>query len=82
MLAERLACPAFGDSKCAPDVLDDGTPALGAYQFPFEASCRISLSNVRSDTAFLSRAFSCSRSPKQSQRKSLKIDLKSPKASK
>ena len=62
VLSERCARATLGDLEFTPHVLDHGTAARGAYQFPLAASFKISLSNVRSDTARRSRVFSCSSS--------------------
>jgi len=58
MLAQYPTRPTFRDAQIFADKLDTGTTAGGAQKFPLAASVRISLSNVRSDTAFLSRSFS------------------------
>ena len=62
MLSERFGGATLGHLELPPHVLDDGAAAGGAQKFPLAASFRISLSSVRSDTAFLNRAFSCSSS--------------------
>ena len=62
MLAENPAGPPLRHAKLAHHMLDTGTAAGGAYQFPLAASVRMSLSSVRSETARLSRAFSVSSS--------------------
>ena len=62
MLAERPAGAALGDVQPGPDVLDTGAPTRGAQKFPRAASCRISLSRVRSATALRRRWFSVSSS--------------------
>ena len=53
---------ALGDVQHGPDVLDTGAPTRGAQKFPRAASCRISLSRVRSATALRRRWFSVSSS--------------------
>src|SRR5688572_8570776 len=62
MLAERRTGAALGDAQLSSDMLDAGTATRGAWKFPRAASCRISLSSVRSETARRSRLFSVSRS--------------------
>ena len=62
MLAERRTGATLGNRQHAANMLDAGTATRGAQQFPRAASCRISLSSVRSDTARRSRVFSVSRS--------------------
>ena len=61
-LPQNLACPALRNIQCLAYLLDTLPPSGQAYEFPRDASCRISLSRVRSDTALRSRAFSCSSS--------------------
>ena len=61
-LAKHLAGPAFGDAKGLLDLRDTGAAPLGAQKFPRAASCRISLSSVRSATALRRRWFSRSSS--------------------
>jgi len=66
MLAQHTAGAAFGYAKCFTYTTDADTAASGAQKLccaaagadPRAASARISLSKVRSDTAFLSRSFS------------------------
>jgi len=62
MLPERPAGPALGHLHRLHNVLDTGAAARGAQKFPRAASCRISLSSVRSAIALRSRWFSTSRS--------------------
>ena len=62
MLAEHAADPPLGYRQLTPDVVDTSPAARGAQKFPFAASCRISLSSVRSEIARRSRWFSFSRS--------------------
>ena len=61
MLTERPTSAALGDNHRPHDVLDTGASARRAQKFPRDASCKISLSRVRSAMAFRSRAFSVSR---------------------
>ena len=60
VLPERPAGAALGDGQHRPDVLDTGAPTRGAQKFPRAASCRISLSSVRSAMALRKRWFSVS----------------------
>ena len=62
MLPEHAADPPLGHRHHGPDMIDTAPAARGAQKFPREASCRINLSNVRSDTALRNRAFSFSSS--------------------
>src|SRR5664280_477313 len=62
MLAQRPAGPPFGDVQPLTDRGDALASPRGAQKFPRDASCRMSLSRVRSETALRSRAFSRSRS--------------------
>ncbi len=62
VLPERPAGATLGDVQHGPDVLHTGAPTRGAQKFPRAASCRISLSSVRSAIALRSRWFSVSRS--------------------
>ena len=62
MLTECPASPAFGHVHRLHDVLDTRTSARVAQKFPRDASCRFSLSSVRSAIALRSRWFSTSRS--------------------
>jgi hypothetical protein len=64
-LANDLARPALGDAELGADLLNSLPAARGADCFPDNASVRMSLSSVRSDTAFRSRLFSNSRSFKR-----------------
>lgn len=59
MLAQHLAGPTLGNAQLTPDMVNAGPAASGAQKFPRAASVRISLSRVRSETARLSRSFSC-----------------------
>src|SRR4051794_4390589 len=62
VLTERAAGATLGDGQHGPDVLDTGAPTRGAQKFPRAASCRISLSSVRSAIALRRRWFSVSSS--------------------
>ena len=62
VLAERPTGAALGDVPDVRDRLDASAPARGAQKFPRDASCRMSLSSVRSAMALRSRWFSTSRS--------------------
>ena len=62
MLTERLAGPAFRHAKTIDDPVNTRPAARRAQKFPLAASARISLSSVRSETAFLRRRFSFSSS--------------------
>ena len=62
MLAERGTGATLGDGQLPSNVLDASAATRRAQKFPLAASCRISLSSVRSDTARRSRVFSVSRS--------------------
>ena len=62
MLTEGPTGATLGDVQDVDDVLDTGASARGAQKFPRDASCRISLSSVRSAIALRSRWFSVSRS--------------------
>lgn len=62
MLAEHAAYPPLGHIQHRPHLVDAASAPCGAQKFPFAASCRISLSNVRSEIARRSRRFSFSRS--------------------
>ena len=62
MLSERRASATLGDMQFMSDMLDTGTATRGAQKFPRAASCKISLSSVRSEIARLSLAFSVSNS--------------------
>ena len=62
MLTERPAGATLGDSPHRPDVLDTGALTRRAQKFPRAASCRISLSSVRSAMALRRRWFSVSSS--------------------
>jgi hypothetical protein len=50
MLPEHTTDPPLRHFQSEPDIVDAGTAARGAYQFPEAASFRISLSSVRSAT--------------------------------
>ncbi len=58
VLAQHPASTTFRDAQLVADKFDTSSTTGGAQKFPFAASARISLSSVRSDTAFLSRSFS------------------------
>ena len=62
VLTEGPTGAALGDVQDVDDVLDTGASARGAQKFPRDASCRISLSSVRSAIALRSRWFSVSKS--------------------
>jgi hypothetical protein len=62
MLPERRTGATLGDMQLRSDLLNAGTATRGASKFPRAASCRMSLSSVRSETALRSRLFSSSRS--------------------
>ena len=59
MLAQHLAGSTLGNAQLTTDMVYAGPAASGAQKFSLEASVRISLSSVRSETARLSRSFSC-----------------------
>lgn len=59
-LTQHRAGPTFRDRITFHHVRHAAAATLGAYQFPSATSFRISLSEVRSATARLSRVFSCS----------------------
>ena len=61
-LTENKAGAAFGNTKRLLDMMHADPTTGGAQKFPDAASFRMSLSSVRSATAFLSRAFSRSSS--------------------
>ena len=65
MLSECLAGTALRDTQLLSDMLDAKTVTCGAQKFPRAASCKITLSSVRSDTARRRRAFSVSSSLKR-----------------
>src|SRR5437879_2482754 len=62
MLSERRAGATLGDMQLRSHLLNAGTATRGAWKFPREASCRMSLSSVKSETALRSRLFSSSSS--------------------
>lgn len=62
VLTERLVGPAFGDAKPFDDPVNTRPAARRVQKFPLAASARISLSSVRSETAFQRRRFSFSNS--------------------
>src|SRR5664280_3234695 len=62
VLAQSTAGPALGDVQPLADCLDAPASTRGAQKFPRAASCRMSLSRVRSETARRSRVFSRSSS--------------------
>src|SRR3982750_1879608 len=61
VLPERATGATLGDVQHVPDMLDTGASTRGAQKFPLAASCRISLSSVRSAMALRRRWFSVSR---------------------
>ncbi len=61
-LAENPAGTAFGNTQRFPDMMHAVPTTGSAQKFPDAASFRMSLSSVRSATAFFSRAFSRSSS--------------------
>ena len=62
VLADHAAGAAFGDAQRFHHVIDTGAATRRAQKFPRDASCRIILSSVRSETALRSRWFSRSSS--------------------
>lgn len=61
-LAQHATDAAFRNvlwPQATTDFVDRSSPTLGADQFPFAASLRISMSKACSATSFFSRAFSC-----------------------
>jgi len=58
MLSQNLTDTTLRHFDPAAYVIDAGATTGGAQKFPRVASVKISLSSVRSDTAFLSRSFS------------------------
>ena len=62
VLPECSAGTALRDAQFISDMLDTETAARGAQKFPRTASCKMTLSRVRSDTARRRRAFSVSSS--------------------
>ena len=58
VLPETAASAAFRDVQFGTNAINTGTTTSGAQKFPFAASAKISLSNVRSETALRSRSFS------------------------
>jgi hypothetical protein len=62
MLPKHPAYPSLGDRQLTPQLINATPPPRGAQKFPRAASCKISLSSVRSEIARRSRAFSFSRS--------------------
>src|SRR5262245_1416356 len=62
MLPERRAGATLGDMQLRSHLPNAGTATRGACKFPRAASCRMSLSSVKSETALRSRVFSSSRS--------------------
>ena len=62
MLPERRTSATLGDMQFMSDMLDTGTATRGAQKFPRAASCKMSLSSVRSEIARLSLEFSVSNS--------------------
>ncbi len=61
-LADDGTRPAFRHAERTADLIDRLAAPGGAYGFPRSASCRISLSSVRSDTTRRNRVFSASSS--------------------
>ncbi len=62
VLLQDLAGTTFRDVVFAPHQINAAAAPCGAQKFPLAASAKISLSNVRSDTARRRRSFSrCSR---------------------
>ncbi len=60
-LAQHPADPTLGNSlwpQTATHLLHGPSSTFGAYQFPWEASLRISISKACSATSFFNRAFS------------------------
>ncbi len=57
VLPQNTANPPFRHPDVTADVVDAGATTRGAQSFPRAASVRISLSNVRSDTARRNRSF-------------------------
>ena len=62
VLTEHATGPSFRHAKPFADMIDAATATGRAQKFPLAASFRISLSNVRSDTARRNRSFSISSS--------------------
>ena len=62
MLPKHTAYPPPGRRHCLPHMINASPPPRRAQKFPRAASCKISLSNVRSEIARRSRPFSFSRS--------------------
>ena len=62
VLTEHATGPSFRHAKPFVNVIDAVTTTGGAQKFPLAASSRISLFNVRSDTARRNRSFSFSSS--------------------
>jgi hypothetical protein len=59
MLMKHLTSATLGNAQLTADMINARPAASGAQKFPRAASVRISLSSVRSETARLSRSFSC-----------------------
>ena len=62
VLAEHAAHTPLGHIQHSPHLIDAASAPCGAQKFPFAASCKMSLSSVRSEIARRNRAFSFSRS--------------------
>jgi hypothetical protein len=62
MLPENTAYSPFGHRQLAPQLIDTSLSPCGAQKFPCAASCKISLSRVRSEIARRSRRFSVPKS--------------------
>ena len=62
VLSESLTGTALRGAQLLSDMLDTETAARGAQKFPRAASCKMTLSRVRSDTVRRRRAFSASSS--------------------
>ena len=58
VLPENTTRATFRDVQLSTNTSNAGTTTSGAQKFPFAASAKISLSNVRSETALRSRSFS------------------------
>ncbi len=62
MLAQHPADPSLGHRKLPSQMVNTASPPRRVQKFPRAASCKISLSNVRSEIARRRRRFSFSRS--------------------
>ncbi len=58
VLAQHAAHPPVGYIQYLPDLVDAASTPCGAQKFSLAASCRMSLSSVRSEIARRSRKFS------------------------